>query len=195
MDAEIPDYIRKMGITHCADFRAPRGFNDPHPILSYRLDAESIIVMKAQYQVAIQAKNEGKNALAVKILWDLAENGYAPANYDLSGAFLYGELGLKKDLALTSIFLERPSTIEEMIKRQKEFKYSWDNREQIREIVRTCRVREELLEKDHHSDDGTEATIRDSGSSIDSLGDTISYNPIIPAQLQIATSSEHTKKK
>ena len=170
MDAEIPDYIRAMGITRCTDFRAPRGFNDPHPILSYKLDTESIAIMNAQYQVAVQARNEEKNKLAVKILWDLAESGYAPANIDLSNAFAHGELGLKINSHLADIFIDRPLTVEDMIDRQQKIKHSWDHREEIREIVRTCRVREDLLsEKDQHGDNSTEETSRDSGSSIESI--------------------------
>ncbi len=175
MDAEIPDYIRKMGITRCTDFRAPRGFNDPHPILSYQLDPESVDVMDKQYQVAMQAAEAQQNHLAIKILWDLAENGYAPANRDLSRAFLYGRLDLKKNHYLTDIFSNRPCTKEDMIRIKSDVLYMWENREIIREEIRQAQehFRDSLRAKSpsetKNDDNDTATTTRDSGSSIESV--------------------------
>lgn len=200
MEYELPSDLKRLGLANPKDFDACRTLNHPHPILSYHLDTSSIEEMKVQYQVALQAKNANNNTIALKILWDLAERGYAPANRDLSQAFLYGRLGMRVNIDLAMLFQSRPSDIESMIKTQNSVRYSWENKEALENLVQqarnalypSCRAIEVL--KGNNDDTSSDTTCRDSGSSTESFqleitdGDMHS-NPLLSGQ-QVASKKK-----
>ena len=193
MEYDLPSDLKRLGLSNPKDFSVYTTVHHPHPILSYHLDTVSIEEMNAQYQVALQAKKENRNVIALKVLWDLAERGYAPANRDLSQAFLYGRLGMRVNQDLVAIFQCRPCEIGEMIKMQKSIRYNWENRDLISEKIQiarafldaSCRAIEVL--KGNNDDTASDTTGRDSGSSTESFrleitdGDMHS-NPLLSGQ-------------
>ncbi len=193
MEYDLPSNLKRLGLAKPKDFSVYTTINYPHPTLSYYLDESSIEEMKVQYQVALQAKKENRNAIALKVLWDLAERGYAPANDDLADIFLHGSLGVEQNSEIARIFLNRPYTIESMLKMQKHMLYSWENREVISEKIDMARAfldascRESNMRKGNNDDTSSDTTARDSGSSTESFhleiadGDFHS-NPLLTSQ-------------
>lgn len=193
MEYELPSDLKRLGLSNPKDFSVYTTIHYPHPILSYHLDAESIEEMTAQYQVALQAKEEKRNIIALKVLWDLAERGYAPANDDLADIFMHGKLGVKKNSEIVRIFLNRPYTMEEMVKMQNSVRYSWENKETLENLVQqarnalypSCRAIE--MHKGNNDDTSSDTTSRNSGSSTESFrletidGDMHS-NPLLSGQ-------------
>jgi hypothetical protein len=193
IEYDLPSSLKRLGLANPKDFDACRTLNHPHPILSYHLDMASIEEMKVQYQVALQAKKENRNAIALKVLWDLAERGYAPANDDLADIFLHGSLGVEQNSEIARIFLNRPYTIESMLKMQNSVRYNWENYQLIHEKIGIARAfldascRESNMRKGNNDDASSDTTARDSGSSTESFhleiteGDFHS-NPLLTSQ-------------
>jgi hypothetical protein len=132
---QLPRSLKKMRLpTPVYDARILE-VDETHPVLKYDLSPASIAAMKTQYEVAEKAENAGHNELALRIYWSLAEQGYGEANYRLACAFDDGNLGLSRDQRLFSFFLDRPSTVKEMISKQNN----------IRSVIEYARAQEAVL--------------------------------------------------
>ncbi len=120
---DFPEQLTRMGLSHPTYDPNNRDIYSDHPVFGYKLGDESVAQMEVHYGIAMEAKARGLHELAFKILWTLAESGYAPANNDVAEALLEPNLGVDKNLALARIFVNRPSTIAEMRKLQAS--YCW----------------------------------------------------------------------
>ena len=115
-DNDLPIELQRLGkkypVYNSMDLS---NVDENHPIFQYKLNDENIETMAAQYAVAQAAKKMGQDILALSILWDLAENGYAPANLDMAIAFSRKpKLGMRYNHDLSCIFINRPKDIIEM---------------------------------------------------------------------------------
>lgn len=123
-EAELPRYLVKLGLLAPKLDSDVTGVVERNPILFYDLSDEKVGRMTAQYQAGEDAERKGRNDIALKVFWELAESGYGPANLKLSEAFAEGKLGLKKNHALASLFCHRPFTVEEMRAQQRSILFS-----------------------------------------------------------------------
>jgi hypothetical protein len=215
MGIELPDNLKKMGLTNPKDFTAcNRNFDGTHPLLHYKLDPESISEMAKQYDQALLLKKEAnalkikatdllnnaytltsiltfntmntieqaniifqeeksKNEKAFKMMWEIAERGYAPANREVCHAFMHGEYGMKNSNILDGVFLFRPQTIEEMIKAQEAAKRSYERQPAILQKFRedeALAAAAAALNNDAETDPiDSDYSTRDSDDSADSV--------------------------
>ena len=130
-ELDFPAYLARKGLPR-PEYNAhiSRGVNDP--ILRYDLSDSNLARMATEFQLAQIAEQKEQSEMALRVYWNLAERGYAPANNRLFEAFRDGTLGLKEDVFVAGFYRDRPRTIEEMRYEQQSMKkwLEWRHREQ-----------------------------------------------------------------
>ena len=112
-ELDFPAYLVRKGLPR-PGYNAHIDMGARDPILQYDLSDDSIAKMATEFQLAQIAEQKEQSEMALRVYWNLAERGYAPANNRLFEAFRDGTLGLKEDVFVAGFYRDRPRTIEEM---------------------------------------------------------------------------------
>ena len=112
-ELDFPAYLVRKGLPR-PGYNAHIDMGARDPILQYDLSDDNVARMATEFQLAQIAEQKEQSEMALRVYWNLAERGYAPANNRLFEAFRDGTLGLKEDVFVAGFYRDRPRTIEEM---------------------------------------------------------------------------------
>jgi hypothetical protein len=218
-DYEMPEELKRLGyntvyipselgrkLDSCVTLKQKIEYFRTHPILSYDLSDGHVDKMESQFEAAEKFENERqswsvwfgiekvktkeKQTQLLKTYLDLAEEGYAWANYRLSEAFRRGELGLRVNLYWAEVFADRPCDSLSMDDSRKSFEAA------LRRLEAECRGEtkegESLDEEDYIGDQATQQYRKNSNESLsDDTASTLRVSDEIEAN-EVETLPMHT---